>query len=388
MSSTVDDRDLDEAATPEAARARAAAAISDLAQRSRGVGAKLQKGGAASAAYLRASLAQSGSGLKTAGRGLKTAGGAVAARTRNATKASADFTAQRLAPWVATRSRNVAQTTKAGLTAVETFTVETAVPRTVDTLRRGGTGSWRFVSGTAAPWLARAARASRDRLRPSALNADYRRALTLLHERVLDRGVESLLFVRTRQPVGAAESQAISQEPGEALHPTPAHVFEWAMEAVPEPLDHFTFVDLGAGRGRTLLLAAGHGFDKVIGIESAEALHDDCQMNIAQYPRSRMKCRDVECIHADVMAAPLPDGETVYYLFQPFEERTLRIVVERIVASYKRNPRRLYFVCVGMTSVPPVEASEVFLKVPLSRRLRAKLAALSPYPIIVYRSIA
>ncbi len=388
MSSTVDDRDLDAAASPEAARARAAEAIGSLAKRSRGLGAKLQKGGTASAAYLRAGLAQSGSGLKTAGHGLKTAGGAIATRTRSATKASADFTANRLAPWVASRSRSAAQTTKAGFTAVETFTVETAVPRTMDTLKRGGTGSWRFMSGTAAPWLASAARATRDRLRPSALNADYRRALTLLHERALDRGVESLLFVGTRQPVDAAERQAISQEPGEALHPTPVHVFRWAMEAIPEPLDHFTFVDLGAGRGRTLLLAAGHDFEKVIGIESAETLHDDCQMNIAQYPRSRMKCRDVECIHADVMVAPLPDDKTVYYLFQPFEERVLRIVVERIVASYKRQPRRLYLVCVGLTSVPPVEASEVFLKVPLPRALRAKLAALSPYPVTVYRSIA
>ena len=73
------------------------------------------------------------------------------------------------------------------------------------------------------------------------------------------------------------------------------------MAAIDYDFSRLTFVDYGAGKGRVLLLASEHPFAAVGGIEFAEELHDDAVMNIAQYPRSRMKCRNVECVLEDVI---------------------------------------------------------------------------------------
>ena len=101
-------------------------------------------------------------------------------------------------------------------------------------------------------------------------------------------------------------------------------------------LSRLTFVDYGAGKGRVLLLASQHPFAAVGGIEFAEELHDDAIMNIAQFPRSRMKCRNVECVLDDASQVGPPDGEAVHYFFNPFSREVFAEVLHNIVVSYRQ----------------------------------------------------
>jgi len=240
------------------------------------------------------------------------------------------------------------------------------------------------------PELERTGARLKERTRPERLKHDYRDYLMRLHERVLDPPTESLFFIPTKDPV-ALEGLTIrgnNREHGHDYRPSPCSLFAWTLAAIDYDLSRLTFVDYGAGKGRVLLLASEHPFARIGGIEFAEELHDDATMNIAQFPRSRMKCRNVECVLEDASALGPPEGEAVHYFFNPFSREVFAEVLNNLVVSYRKRPRRLYLILIDPVATDLIDNSGVFarLEFPLIERIKVKL--FSPYDIALYRSLA
>jgi len=240
----------------------------------------------------------------------------------------------------------------------------------------------------ALPWLKRTGGAMREHARPSIIKRDYRAGLLFLHEKLFDRQVEELTFVSSNAaaPTGKLQMANLTRLKGPDYRPTPRLVFRWAMESIPEKPEDYAFVDFGAGRGRVLLLASHLNFARIVGVEFSEELHNDCEMNIAQYPRSLMKCRNVECVLQDAASFEFPDGPTIFYFFHPFDEKVMAEVLERIARSYDRNPRRIYLVCVDMPDGRAIEDLGIFGRFHLPGLKGLKVSAMSPYPINIYRT--
>jgi hypothetical protein len=240
------------------------------------------------------------------------------------------------------------------------------------------------------PELERTGAKLKERTRPERLKKDYHDYLVWLHERVLDESHEPLFFVPTKVPV-ALSSLTIrgnNLEYGHDYRPTPCRLFDWSLAAVDYDLSRLTFVDYGAGKGRVLLLASEHPFAAVGGIEFAEELHDNAIMNIAQYPRSRMRCRNVECMLEDASEVGPPDTESIHYFFNPFSREVFAEVLQNIVVSYRKRPRRLYLILIDPVATDLVDNSGVFMRVQLPLQERIKVRLFSPYEIAVYRSLA
>lgn len=104
----------------------------------------------------------------------------------------------------------------------------------------------------------------------------------------------------------------------------------------------FTFLDLGSGKGRTLLMASDYPFQRVIGVELLPALNRIALDNLSCYKADSQKCFALESICADGSSFPLPDGPLVIYLFNPFSESVLGKVLENISHSLFKNPRPIY----------------------------------------------
>lgn len=243
---------------------------------------------------------------------------------------------------------------------------------------------------TVLPELERAGAALKERTRPERLKQDYQTYLHRLHEQVLDKPTEQLFFAPTAGAV-ALEGLTIRGPHGALGHdyrPTPCSVFQWSLSAIDYDLSRLTFVDYGAGKGRVLLLAAAHPFAAVGGIEFAEELHDNAVMNIQQFPRSRMKCRNVECVLEDAAEVGPPDGEAVHYFFNPFAREMFAEVLHNIVVSYRKRPRRLYLILIDPVATDLVDDSGVFQRIEMKMQERLKARLLSPYEIAVYRSLA
>jgi len=247
-----------------------------------------------------------------------------------------------------------------------------------------------YGRGNVLPEIERTGAKLKEHARPERMKQDYREFLHWLHARVLDPPKEQLFFSPTKEPLALSGLTIASpnRQHGHDYRPTPCQLFEWALAGVEYDLSKLTFVDYGAGKGRVMLLAAEHPFAAVAGVEFAEELHDNAEMNIAQYPRSRMRCRNVECVLADASQVGSPDGESVHYFFNPFSREIFAEVLNNIVVSYRNKPRRLYLILVDPVAVDLVEKSGVFTRTELPMHERLKVQLLSPYDVAVYRSLA
>ncbi len=103
---------------------------------------------------------------------------------------------------------------------------------------------------------------------------------------------------------------------------------------------NFLFIDLGSGKGKAILLAAAYPFKEVIGIEFSAELHRIAEGNIQKY--LGVKNCAVRSICADVAVYELPPEPAVIYLFNPFEAKMLRKVVENLRRSLQASPRETY----------------------------------------------
>ena len=101
-----------------------------------------------------------------------------------------------------------------------------------------------------------------------------------------------------------------------------------ALEFLGEDFRDFTFIDLGCGKGRTLMVAANQGFRRVIGVEFAKELAEIATRNLARHQAS-----NVIVSHSDAADFTFPNGDMVLYLYNPFSEEVLRKVVSNFRAS-------------------------------------------------------
>jgi len=104
----------------------------------------------------------------------------------------------------------------------------------------------------------------------------------------------------------------------------------------------FTFLDLGSGKGRTLLMASDYPFRRIIGVELLPVLEQVARENLRQYKSESQLCFALESICADAADFVLPTGPLILYLFNPFPEAGLRRVVRNLEESLRTQPRPVY----------------------------------------------
>ena len=104
----------------------------------------------------------------------------------------------------------------------------------------------------------------------------------------------------------------------------------------------FTFLDLGSGKGRTLLMASDYPFRRIVGVELLPSLDRIAGENLRQYQSESQQCFAIESVCADATAFAFPNEPLVIYLFNPFPESGLRRVMANLEASLRAHPRELY----------------------------------------------
>jgi predicted RNA methylase len=104
----------------------------------------------------------------------------------------------------------------------------------------------------------------------------------------------------------------------------------------------FVFIDLGSGKGRTLLMASDYPFRRIVGVELLPALHQAAQENLSKYRSESQKCFALESICADATQFSFPAEPIVLYLFNPFPESGLRRMMASLEQSLREHPRAVY----------------------------------------------
>ena len=107
-------------------------------------------------------------------------------------------------------------------------------------------------------------------------------------------------------------------------------------------LDKLTFIDLGSGKGRTLLMASDYPFRRIVGVELIPALHKIAEENVRLYKSESQKCFALEAICADATTFAFPAEPLVVFLFNPFGESGMRRVIANLEQSLSARPRPVY----------------------------------------------
>ncbi len=141
---------------------------------------------------------------------------------------------------------------------------------------------------------------------------------------------QAILFLDDLDPefVGDAHAHATHYEP------IPVADFRALVSALPgEVVRTSTFIDVGAGMGRALLLASTSPFKHIIGIEVSPGLHQVAKENLSQARGITQLCRDLRVVRADARLWTYPPGDLVVFLYNPFDEIALAQCIGAIVHS-------------------------------------------------------
>lgn len=135
-----------------------------------------------------------------------------------------------------------------------------------------------------------------------------------------DRAFDSANGVDTSGDVPAAylDTASANASLGNQFVPTSVRSFNAIMKLLPRDVSGFSFVDIGSGKGRTLLLAARFPFRKVIGIEYAASLVQIAAANVPNYRGNPPLQCAIESICADATTTTYPETPLIVYFFNPF----------------------------------------------------------------------
>ena len=128
---------------------------------------------------------------------------------------------------------------------------------------------------------------------------------------------------------------------GRPYQPSDPLTFHEIMETLPIDFREFTFIDLGSGKGRALLMASDYPFRKIIGVELLPELHVIAQENVQQYSSDRQQCPSFELQCCEAREFKLPVEPLVIFMFDPFPPDILREVLGGIERSVRESSRRV-----------------------------------------------
>ena len=120
---------------------------------------------------------------------------------------------------------------------------------------------------------------------------------------------------------------------------TPTALFRFFLDNITVDHAKFTFVDLGSGKGRTLLMASDYSFNRIVGVEFSRELHERAIANIAVYRSASQRCTDIRSVNADATTFEFPETPLFVYAYNPFDEQVMTAVLRNLLQSLTQSPR-------------------------------------------------
>lgn len=139
--------------------------------------------------------------------------------------------------------------------------------------------------------------------------------------------------------------------------PTPLRTLRNALNRCNVRHRDTTFVDVGSGKGRVLLLATEFPFRRIVGVEASETLCDIARRNVKAAAEVFDACERIEVVHADATEFDIPDDAGLFYFYEPFSAEVSAAVLDRIEESIHRNHRSVVL-CFTGRGQPDEEGSD------------------------------
>jgi SAM-dependent methyltransferase len=180
-------------------------------------------------------------------------------------------------------------------------------------------------------------------------------------------GVDTSGLVPAKHLVtGHANDEHVTAYYGVAPSILRALIGHWRETLPPYPIESYTFIDVGAGKGRGLLVASEYSFRKVAGIELNPEMAAIARQNVERWTRAHRKdptaarIAPIEIFEQDALEYDLPGSPTLLFLFHPFEAPVLKQLLRRIETQFARRPDALDLLYVNAECANVIDRNPAF----------------------------
>ena len=166
-----------------------------------------------------------------------------------------------------------------------------------------------------------------------------------------------------------------NREGGYSSVSTSPSAYAFLSALFPADWKQFTFVDVGSGKGRVLMLAALQGFDTIIGIEFAPLICQIAEQNLVRFTGRRPAKWSI--VNADATAVDLPSGvPLLVYSFNPFKAEIWEKFIPVLLKANEANKNPI---CIILSGTIPEALRAAAAVIEGSARFRARAHGVTPF---------
>jgi SAM-dependent methyltransferase len=156
----------------------------------------------------------------------------------------------------------------------------------------------------------------------------------------------------------------------------------WQRSRPGAPLEETTFVDVGAGMGRAMLLAAEMPFRGVIGVELNPALVRIARRNVAMWRKAGRARAPMRLVCGDAAEFLFPHRGCVAFLFNPFGAAVMGRFLRAAGKAFAARPGELDILYVNNEQEGTLEATAGFVRLFHGRIRRSRADAVADRRIL------
>lgn len=156
----------------------------------------------------------------------------------------------------------------------------------------------------------------------------------------------------------------------------------WQRTKPAAAIEQFTLIDVGAGMGRAILLAAEYPFRRVVGVELNPLLAKVAQRNVEIWQAAGRALSPMQVICGDAVDAPFAKGPCVAFLFNPFGASVMRRLLKRLAVDFADRAGQLDLLYVNSEQEHVLEQQAGFTRLFLGQERRSRADAIADYRIM------
>ena len=145
-----------------------------------------------------------------------------------------------------------------------------------------------------------------------------------------------------------------------------ALVERWRSTLGSRHITDYTFLDVGCGKGRAVMLASELPFRKVVGVDLNPTMAAIAKDNVAKWkiahkqdPTSQA-IAPITVLHDDALSFDLPRTPTLVFLFHPFEAPVLKAFLRRLEEASSAHPQGVDLLYVNAEHGPTINKHPAF----------------------------
>ena len=142
----------------------------------------------------------------------------------------------------------------------------------------------------------------------------------------------------------------------------------WLETEPVQALKRYTFVDIGAGKGRAMLVASEFPFKQVVGVELNPAMAEVARRNVDHWTESRKsdptarRHAPVRLVEQDALEFDWPKTPCVAFMFHPFEAPLMKKLLRRMEKQFAGRAGELDVLYVNAECAAVFAANPAFRK--------------------------